>query len=237
MPVTPFRDHGQQGVVDGPGWCSSAGLLSFDAWCAAGWGCRWPARCAVWQPVAVACICLPPPRCGIFLGTFARSMAQFGAVVDVDAAATADALSACHPHARGIGPNWCATVMLAGTNTHFVMLAQGGILFRGAHRSRLGVAPVSSPAACIGFRSSSAWPCTLPQLDYAMAFGWEGGSPLPERRFTTAQPITHRPRRFAAPCQGFGARSGLGREASRKLRARSRQEQCVAVHHGKQLRG
>lgn len=66
---------------------------------------------------------------GIFLGTFARSMAQFGLLLMMVLLPLQMLSGGVTP--RESMPDLVRTVMLAAPNTHFVMLAQG-ILFRGA---------------------------------------------------------------------------------------------------------
>ncbi len=66
---------------------------------------------------------------GIFLGTFARSMAQFGLLLMMVLLPLQMLSGGVTP--RESMPELVRTVMLAAPNTHFVMLAQG-ILFRGA---------------------------------------------------------------------------------------------------------
>jgi ABC-2 type transport system permease protein len=66
---------------------------------------------------------------GIFLGTFARSMAQFGLLLMMVLLPLQMLSGGVTP--RESMPELVRNVMLAAPNTHFVMLAQG-ILFRGA---------------------------------------------------------------------------------------------------------
>jgi ABC-2 type transport system permease protein len=66
---------------------------------------------------------------GIFLGTFARSMPQFGLLLILVVLPLQMLSGGSTP--RESMPEWVQQVMLAAPTTHFVLLAQG-ILFRGA---------------------------------------------------------------------------------------------------------
>src|SRR5262245_18372250 len=66
---------------------------------------------------------------GIFLGTFARSMPQFGLLLMLVVLPLQMLSGGSTP--RESMPEWVQQVMLAAPTTHFVMLAQG-ILYRGA---------------------------------------------------------------------------------------------------------
>lgn len=66
---------------------------------------------------------------GIFMGTFARSMPQFGLLLMLALLPLQMLSGGSTP--RESMPEWVQRVMLAAPNTHFVMLAQG-ILYRGA---------------------------------------------------------------------------------------------------------
>ncbi|MBX9626591.1 MAG: ABC transporter permease [Gemmataceae bacterium] len=66
---------------------------------------------------------------GIFMGTFARSMPQFGLLLMLVLLPLQMLSGSVTP--RESMPEWVQTVMLAAPNTHFVMLSQG-ILYRGA---------------------------------------------------------------------------------------------------------
>lgn len=66
---------------------------------------------------------------GIFLGTFARSMPQFGLLLMLVLLPLQMLSGGATP--RESMPEWVQFVMLAAPTTHFVMLAQG-ILYRGA---------------------------------------------------------------------------------------------------------
>lgn len=66
---------------------------------------------------------------GIFMGTFARSIPQFGLLVMLVVLPLQMLSGGLTP--RESMPEWVQQVMLAAPTTHFVMLAQG-ILFRGA---------------------------------------------------------------------------------------------------------
>jgi ABC-2 type transport system permease protein len=66
---------------------------------------------------------------GIFMGTFARSMPQFGLLLMLVMLPLQMLSGGMTP--RESMPEWVQTVMLAAPTTHFVMLAQG-ILYRGA---------------------------------------------------------------------------------------------------------
>jgi ABC-2 type transport system permease protein len=66
---------------------------------------------------------------GIFMGTFARSMPQFGLLLMLVVLPLQMLSGGSTP--RESMPEWVQQVMLAAPTTHFVMLAQG-ILFRGA---------------------------------------------------------------------------------------------------------
>jgi ABC-2 type transport system permease protein len=66
---------------------------------------------------------------GIFMGTIARSMPQFGLLLMLVLLPLQMLSGGMTP--RESMPEWVQNVMLAAPNTHFVMLAQG-ILYRGA---------------------------------------------------------------------------------------------------------
>jgi ABC-2 type transport system permease protein len=66
---------------------------------------------------------------GVFLGTFARSMPQFGLLLMLVLLPLEMLSGGSTP--RESMPVWVQTVMLAAPTTHFVMLSQG-VLFRGA---------------------------------------------------------------------------------------------------------
>jgi ABC-2 type transport system permease protein len=66
---------------------------------------------------------------GIFLGTFARSMPQFGLLLMLVVLPLQMLSGGATP--RESMPGWVQQVMLVAPTTHFVMLAQG-ILYRGA---------------------------------------------------------------------------------------------------------
>jgi ABC-2 type transport system permease protein len=66
---------------------------------------------------------------GIFLGTFARSMPQFGLLMMLVMMPLQMLSGGSTP--RESMPEWVQQIMLAAPTTHFVMLAQG-ILYRGA---------------------------------------------------------------------------------------------------------
>jgi len=66
---------------------------------------------------------------GIFMGTFARSMPQFGLLVILTLMPLQMLSGGSTP--RESMPEWVQQIMLAAPTTHFVMLAQG-TLFRGA---------------------------------------------------------------------------------------------------------
>lgn len=66
---------------------------------------------------------------GIFMGTFARSMPQFGLLLMLTIMPLQMLSGGSTP--RESMPEWVQQVMLAAPTTHFVMLAQG-ILYRGA---------------------------------------------------------------------------------------------------------
>jgi ABC-2 type transport system permease protein len=68
---------------------------------------------------------------GIFLGTIARSMPQFGLLLMVVLLPLQMLSGSMTP--RESMPEWVQVVMLGAPNTHFVMLPQG-ILYRGAGR-------------------------------------------------------------------------------------------------------
>lgn len=66
---------------------------------------------------------------GIFMGTYARSMPQFGLLMMLVLLPLQMLSGGTTP--RESMPEWVQTVMLAAPTTHFVSLAQG-ILYRGA---------------------------------------------------------------------------------------------------------
>jgi ABC-2 type transport system permease protein len=66
---------------------------------------------------------------GIFLGTFARSMPQFGLLLMLVVLPLQMLSGGSTP--RESMPEWVQQVMLAAPTTHFIMLAQG-VLYRGA---------------------------------------------------------------------------------------------------------
>src|SRR5690606_26208730 len=66
---------------------------------------------------------------GIFMGTFARSMPQFGLLLMLVILPLQMLSGGMTP--RESMPEWVQQVMLAAPTTHFVILAQG-ILYRGA---------------------------------------------------------------------------------------------------------
>lgn len=66
---------------------------------------------------------------GIFLGTLARSMPQFGLLLMLMLVPLMVLSGAITPHESM--PDWVQNIMLAAPNTHYVMLSQA-ILYRGA---------------------------------------------------------------------------------------------------------
>ncbi len=89
-----------------------------------------PVQGAVWLFLVGATLHLfATTSMGIFMGTFARSMPQFGLLM-ILVLLPLQMLSGGQTPRESM-PQWVQTVMLAAPTTHFVSLAQG-ILFRGA---------------------------------------------------------------------------------------------------------
>ena len=127
MPVTPFE------IMASKVWSMglvvlSAGLLSLLI-VVRGWlGVPLAGSLPLFATGAVLYL-FAATSLGIFLGTFARSMAQFGLLLMMVLLPLQKLSGGVTP--RESMPELVRTVMLAAPNTHFVMLAQG-ILFRGA---------------------------------------------------------------------------------------------------------
>ncbi|AWM38982.1 Inner membrane transport permease YhhJ [Gemmata obscuriglobus] len=127
MPVTPFE------IMTGKVW--SMGLVVLFA-CAL--SLRVVVQGALGVPVGgsralflcgVALHLFAATSIGIFMGTFARSMPQFGLLLMMVVLPLQMLSGGVTP--RESMPGWVQTVMLAAPTTHFVALSQG-ILYRGA---------------------------------------------------------------------------------------------------------
>ncbi|MCT0200906.1 ABC transporter permease [Synechococcus sp. CS-1325] len=127
MPVTPFE------IMASKVWSMglvvlSAGLLSLRI-VVSGWLAVPLAGSLPLFAAGAALYLFAATSLGIFLGTFARSMAQFGLLLMMVLLPLQMLSGGVTP--RESMPELVRTLMLAAPSTHFVMLAQG-ILFRGA---------------------------------------------------------------------------------------------------------
>ena len=126
MPVTPSRSC-WQGLVEGAGRARRG--LRCRSWFVVQ-GCWGP------DPGSILCSCgaalylFAVTSLGIFLATIARSMPQFGLLIDPGAPAAA-MLSGRRRRRWRACPSWLQQIMLVSPTTHFVVLSQA-ILYRGA---------------------------------------------------------------------------------------------------------